>query len=95
MRRRLFIAAVAAIALLAVLAPSAKRYISRTFPYWTAHYAGLARNFMWSWTAVPGAATTEANPAHMGAFGSSGFGFSGASVKLQQLFRIQGLSPLP
>jgi alcohol dehydrogenase (cytochrome c) len=66
-RRKLFIVAVVAIvaaALLAILAPGAKRFMTRTFPYQSAFYAGLARNYIWSWSAPPGATTTEANPAY-------------------------------
>jgi alcohol dehydrogenase (cytochrome c) len=62
-RRKLFILAIVVVALLAVLAPSAKRFTSRTFPYHSALYAGLARNYVWSWSAPAGATTTEANPA--------------------------------
>jgi hypothetical protein len=63
-RRRLFFVAIVVVALLAVLAPSAKRFISRAFPYHSALYAGLARNYAWSWSAPAGATTTEANPAY-------------------------------
>jgi glucose dehydrogenase len=66
-RRKLFIVAVVVIvaaALLAILAPGAKRFMTRTFPYQSAFYAGLARNYIWSWSAPPGATTTEANPAY-------------------------------
>jgi len=63
-RRKLLIAAIVVAALLAGLAVGGRRYISRTFPYRSALYAGLARNYMFSWSAAPGATATEANPAY-------------------------------
>ena len=64
MRRKLFIGTIVAAALLAVLAPGAKRFITRTFPFQSALYAGLIRNYVWSWSAPAGATATESNPAY-------------------------------
>src|SRR5271170_3777065 len=49
-----------------MLTPAAKRLVYRSFPHQTAKFAGLARNYIWSWSAPPGATTLEVNPAYYG-----------------------------
>src|SRR5271166_5459007 len=44
------------------MAPAAKRALYQSNPVQAAVFAGLARNYIWSWTAPAGATTTELNP---------------------------------
>jgi alcohol dehydrogenase (cytochrome c) len=63
-RKRYFVIGIAAVIAvsLALMVPAAKRALYRSNPVRAAVFAGLARNYIWSWTAPPGATTTELNP---------------------------------
>jgi alcohol dehydrogenase (cytochrome c) len=68
-RKRYFVIGIAAViaASLAAMVPAAKRAIYSSHPVQAALFAGLARNYVWSWTAPSGATTTEVNPNYHGA----------------------------
>ena len=68
MRKRYFVIGIAAVIALslALMVPAAKRALRRSNPVRAAVFAGLARNYIWSWTAPPGATTTELNPNYHG-----------------------------
>jgi alcohol dehydrogenase (cytochrome c) len=67
-RKGFLIVAIIAVAaaVLAMAAPRAKGVVYRSFPIQSAIFAGLARNYIWSWSAPPGATTTERNSAYTG-----------------------------
>ena len=68
MRKTYFVIGIAAVVAvsLALMVPAAKRALYRSNPVRAAVFAGLARNYIWSWTAPPGATTTELNPNYHG-----------------------------
>jgi alcohol dehydrogenase (cytochrome c) len=67
-RKRYFVIGIAAVIAvsLALMVPAAKRALYRSNPVRAAVFAGLARNYIWSWTAPPGGTTTELNPNYHG-----------------------------
>ncbi len=67
-RKKFFIVAIAAIIAvsLALMVPAAKRALYRSNPVQATVLAGLARNYIWSWTAPAGVTTTELNPNYHG-----------------------------
>ena len=67
MKRSLFVGAVAALAILAVL--TAGRVLYRTHPVQVSLFVALARNYIRSWGAPSGATTTELNSAYQSAAG--------------------------
>ena len=68
MRKTYFVIGIAAVVAvsLALMVPAAKRALYRSNPVRAAVFAGLARNYIWSWTAPPGATTTELNSNYHG-----------------------------
>ncbi len=64
MGKKLLVIAIIAAVSLAMLTPAAKRVVYRSFPYQSALFAGLARNYIWSWSAPAGATRLEVNPAY-------------------------------
>jgi alcohol dehydrogenase (cytochrome c) len=64
--KKLFIVAIATIFAVSVAAtvPAAKRALYRSHPVQVAVFAGLMRNYIWSWSAPPGATMTDVNPAY-------------------------------
>jgi alcohol dehydrogenase (cytochrome c) len=80
-RKRYFVIGIAAVIAvsLALMVPAAKRALYRSNPIRAAVFAGLARNYIWSWTAPPGATTTELNPNYRGPGAAAPGAVAGAS----------------
>jgi alcohol dehydrogenase (cytochrome c) len=80
-RKRYFVIGIAAVIAvsLALMVPAAKRALYRSNPVRAAVFAGLARNYIWSWTAPPGATTTELNPNYRGPGAAAPGAVAGAS----------------
>ena len=77
MKRSLFIGAVAALAILAVL--TAGRVLYRAYPVQMSLFVALTRNYIHSWGAPSGATTTELNSAYQSAAGPPAMSAAAAS----------------